>query len=112
MCYRRCRRPQAVEDIERGSNTCRFRPDHASQSERNPGPSGAFFKLTPYRVLNLALLFSLGVWKAVASYRNEAFVSSTLDTFLTLGVPIIMFLVGLPSDTCPSSPEKQKLDLT
>ncbi|KAI0342010.1 hypothetical protein BDW22DRAFT_1358127 [Trametopsis cervina] len=104
MCFPRRRRLQVAEDIERGS----ARPTHgspqsvsvhAARSERSP--SWSLFKLTPYRLMSLALVLSLGIWKAVASYRNQALLSSTLDTLLTLCLPAIMFLIGLAADTCP-----------
>lgn len=40
--------------------------------------------VTGYRLLNTSILLGLGIWKTVASYRNEAILSTSLD--LLLGV--------------------------
>ena len=41
-------------------------------------------KVTGYHILNTALVLGLGIWKSIATYRNEAVVSTGLD--LVLGV--------------------------
>lgn len=54
--------------------------------------------LTPYHFLNFSVIFAFGCWKAVASYRGQATLSTTLDM---LGGTILPLLYVERWDTLP-----------
>ncbi|KAI0340590.1 fungal immunomodulatory protein [Trametopsis cervina] len=52
-------------------------------------------KVTGYRLLNTSILLGLGIWKTVASYRNEAILSTSLDLLLGVILAAILYWLGL-----------------
>ncbi|KAI0340574.1 hypothetical protein BDW22DRAFT_1359960 [Trametopsis cervina] len=76
------RRSIHLDDLERG------------EIIRETGPP-LLVKVTGYRLLNTSILLGLGTWKAVASYRNKAIVSTSLDLILGVVLAIILYWLGL-----------------
>ncbi|KAI0339616.1 hypothetical protein BDW22DRAFT_1361187 [Trametopsis cervina] len=64
-----------------------------------PPPS---IRLSPYHFLNFSIIFTFGCWKAVASYRGQATLSTTLDMLVGTILPLLMLMIGLCGSKCPS----------
>ncbi|KAI0339613.1 hypothetical protein BDW22DRAFT_1361182 [Trametopsis cervina] len=73
--------------------------DGALVTTRSPPPS---IRLTPHHFLNFTIIFTFGCWKAVASYRGQASLSTTLDMLVGTILPLLMLMIGLCGSKCPS----------
>lgn len=69
-----------IFDLEQGVHSASIDHDLTTAEPQAP----LLVKVTGYRILNTAVLLILGIWKSVATYRNEAILSTSLD--LVLGV--------------------------
>ncbi|KAH9987645.1 hypothetical protein BJV74DRAFT_885551 [Russula compacta] len=68
------------------------------QRNRRP-PLGV--KLTGYRLLNMIVILVFGIWKAVASYRGESIISTTLDWVGGTLMAFTLYYAGLFQEERP-----------
>jgi len=77
----------------------RIESDHYDEThftEREEGPSPPLgVKLTGYRLLNIVLIFSIGVAKAVLTYQGKSTAPTTLDWVLGVLLAIILYWLGI-----------------
>ncbi|KAI0689137.1 hypothetical protein BC835DRAFT_276254 [Cytidiella melzeri] len=70
-----------------------FPADHNDEQPECSPP--LLVKVTGYRILNIAVILILGSWKSIASYHNQAILSTSLDLALGVVLAAALYWLGL-----------------